>query len=100
MVTFSPSTKPLSLRPNRNAATCGSYFCAEVPLIRPITGMACCARAATGVNAAPPRRAMNSLASFDHLVGASGQGERHGEGKLFGDSEVQEKLHLCRQVNG
>src|SRR5262245_20220651 len=60
IATFRLSTKPTSLRPWRNAATLGAYP-PDVSLLRnPITGMAgCCARAASGHAAAPPKSVMN-----------------------------------------
>ena len=43
----------------------------DMGLSKPITGIACCARAASGHAAAPTSSVMNSRrCSFDHLVGA------------------------------
>jgi hypothetical protein len=61
MATFSPSTKPASLKPRRNAATKLVRGSGEPAWRNPITGIvACCARAASGhVPAAPPSSVMN-----------------------------------------
>jgi hypothetical protein len=49
IVTFCPSTKPLSLSPSRNAVTFRAYPFGDPPLSHPITGIDdCCARAANG----------------------------------------------------
>src|SRR5262249_7804935 len=44
----------------RNAARKGAYSSAEDESRNPTTGIACCARAASGHAAAPPRSVMNS----------------------------------------
>jgi hypothetical protein len=59
--TFLFSTEPASLRLWRKAATGREYSQADAPLRNPMTGIAdCCARAASGHVAAPPRSVMNS----------------------------------------
>ena len=59
--TFWPSTKPVSLRPWRNARKRSAYGSGNSVPINPITGTAvCCARTGSGhAAAAPPRRLMN-----------------------------------------
>src|SRR5262249_5007118 len=59
IATSRPSAKPASLKPRRNAATDGAHSLAVALPRTPITGIACCARAASGhAAAAPPRSAM------------------------------------------
>src|SRR5262249_27809877 len=58
---FSPSTKPASLRPWRNARSASANGSADWALRNPTTGItSCCARAASGHAAAPPSSVMNS----------------------------------------
>src|SRR5262249_2327196 len=60
MATFLPSMNPASFRPCRKASTIYAKPAACVLLRNPITGSAgCCALAASGHAAAPPRSAMN-----------------------------------------
>jgi hypothetical protein len=62
MVTFWPSTYPVSFKPWRNAAMKSSVPACEAACREPITGIAaCCARAASGqVTAALPKMLMKS----------------------------------------
>src|SRR5215211_5484594 len=61
IVTFSCSTKPVSLRPWRNARSRSPMASGDLVSRKPITGIAdCCARAVSGHAAAPPRSVMNS----------------------------------------
>src|SRR5271166_3767375 len=62
ILTFWPSTSPVSLKPLRNAATKAASGWGDPAWRNPITGSAdCCARAASGhAIEAPPRSAMNS----------------------------------------
>ena len=74
--TFSPSTKPASLRPCWNPR---SWSSSAAWVRNPITGIAdCCARAASGHAAPPPRRLMNSRRRISapklrgqHCIGSS-----------------------------
>jgi hypothetical protein len=60
-VTFSPSAKPASFRPRRNARRRSAFVSGEVVWRKPITGIAaCCARAASGHAAVPPTNEMKS----------------------------------------
>src|SRR5262245_48074560 len=76
IATFWPSINPNSFKPARKAGSrCATDSGVDDGLINPITGVADCARAASGhVTAAPPRSVMNSRLLLDHLVGA---GEQH-----------------------
>src|SRR6476646_7757432 len=57
---FRPQNSGASLRLLRNAAIIGTYPCGVAPCRNPITGIAaCCARAASGHAAPPPRSVMN-----------------------------------------
>src|SRR5215469_18381530 len=61
IVTFPPSTWPVSFRPWRNARRRSAKVSADAEWRNPITGIAgCCARAASGHVAALPRSVMNS----------------------------------------
>jgi hypothetical protein len=61
LITFRPSTYPVSLRPRRNSTKRQTSDCWDPLLRKPITGMVgCCARAASGHAAAPPTAASNS----------------------------------------
>jgi hypothetical protein len=61
IVTFRPSANPLSLRPRRNSSMRSAHSAGDGVMSAPITGIAgCCARAATGQAAAPPRRPIMS----------------------------------------
>src|SRR5262245_34224679 len=61
MATFCLSTNPSSPSPRRKAAATHSESFADLPLRTPITGIACCARAASGHAAAAPAMSdMNS----------------------------------------
>ena len=61
IVTFRPSANPASPNPRRNILRKASACGLDNALRRPIIGIACCARAASGhVAAAPPRTPRNS----------------------------------------
>src|SRR5262249_49545836 len=61
IATSCPSTKPASFKPWRNAATWSDDAAEALASRYPTTGIAgCCALAASGHAAAPPKRAMNS----------------------------------------
>jgi hypothetical protein len=63
-------------------------------------GIRCYARAASGhAAAAPPSSVTNSRrfvcresSTFDHLVGAAGQGQRHCDAERLGGLEVDHRL--------
>jgi hypothetical protein len=59
MAKLRPSMKPVSLNPLRNAANRFAAGSGEPRYRYPITGVCCCARAASGHAAAPPRSVMN-----------------------------------------
>src|SRR5262249_17230972 len=60
IATFWPSTKPVSLSPCRNADSIGPSVTGDLALKYPMTGIGCCALAASGHDtAAPPSSVMN-----------------------------------------
>src|SRR5262249_35853648 len=96
IATFCPSTKPISPRPLRNAARYSANVSNEPNPRNPITGIACCARAASGhAAAAPPSSVMNSR-RFIHLVGEREQPVRHVEVEYPGCLEVEHELEFGR----
>ena len=80
----------------RNAFTRCVALASDVLRRNPTNGIAaCCARAPTGqAAAAPPSSVTNSRRSFDHLIGAPEQRQRHGEAKSLRGLEVDDQLDL------
>ncbi len=80
IATLWPSTKPVSLRPRRNAATmCAASTSGELRM-KPITGIApCWARAASGHAATAPRSGMNSRRRIKFAI--VGFSSRAGDGR-------------------
>ena len=77
---------------------------ADVLRRNPITGIAgCCARAASGHAAAPPRSVMKSRASFDHLVGEREHAAESGRRALCGldiDDEIEPRWRCTGRSAG
>src|SRR5262249_27191223 len=93
-----PKSASACVNAERRGFPSGSFssYPKSTPMRR--TRSTCCARAANGHAAAPPRKVMNSAFSFDHLVRA--QHYRWGDCKTEsrGGLAVPDHLEFCRQL--
>src|SRR5215831_14227233 len=60
---------------------------------------ACCASAASGHAAAPPRSVMTSRRSFDHLVGGHEKPRRHGQAERLCRLDVESWYEFGRRLH-
>jgi hypothetical protein len=96
-------SKPVSPRPLRKVAAICAYSQDDPPLRNPIIGIAvCCARAASGHDAAPPSSVMNSrrARSFEHLVSDGEQVLWNSEAKRLGGFAIDDQVKFGRLLDG